>query len=102
MGEHKTRSHMNLWSEEEKEIFRDRYLQHPKNFLLIASYLERKDVSDCVLYYYQTKKNENYKQQLRKSQAKRRRGIPQKNSSNVRGNQDDDDKDDKDEDSSNK
>ncbi|XP_041456607.1 nuclear receptor corepressor 1-like isoform X4 [Lytechinus variegatus] len=102
MNEHKTRIHMNLWTDEEKDIFREKYLQHPKNFLLIASYLERKDISDCVLYYYQTKKNENYKQQLRKSQAKRRRGFPQKNSGNVRGNQDDDDKDnDKDEDSSN-
>ena len=94
---------MNLWTDEEKEIFREKYLQHPKNFNLIASYIERKSISDCVLYYYQTKKNENYKHLLRKTQAKRRRGLQPKNPGNLRGNQDDDDKDnDKDEDSSNK
>ena len=42
MKEHKDNLRMNLWSEEEKEIFRDKYLQHPKNFQLIASFLERK------------------------------------------------------------
>ncbi|XP_064459282.1 nuclear receptor corepressor 1-like isoform X2 [Ornithodoros turicata] len=70
--EYKDRQMQNVWSEQEKEIFREKYLQHPKNFGIIASYLERKSVADCVQYYYLTKKGENYKQLLRKHNVKKR------------------------------
>lgn len=49
-----------------------RYLQHPKNFVVISSYLDRKSVADCVHYYYTSKKTENYKQLLRKSRQRTR------------------------------
>ncbi len=42
MAEYKERSSINIWSEAEKEIFREKYLQHPKNFAWIASFLDRK------------------------------------------------------------
>lgn len=67
--EYKERQLLNVWTTSEKEIFREKYLQHPKNFGLIASYLDRKTVSDCVQYYYLSKKSENYKQLLRKSSS---------------------------------
>ncbi|XP_042217385.1 uncharacterized protein LOC121862983 isoform X2 [Homarus americanus] len=61
ISEYKDHKNINIWTEQEREIFRDKYLQHPKNFVVIASYLERKSVSDCIQYYYSTKKKENYK-----------------------------------------
>ncbi|XP_053562089.1 nuclear receptor corepressor 1 isoform X2 [Bombina bombina] len=69
---YKSRQFMNVWTDHEKEIFKEKFVQHPKNFGLIASYLERKNVADCVLYYYLTKKNENYKALVRRNYGKRR------------------------------
>lgn len=64
---YKERHLLNVWTQPEKDIFKEKFLQHPKNFGLIASYLEKKSVSDCVQYYYLSKKTENYKRLLRKS-----------------------------------
>ncbi|ETE60327.1 Nuclear receptor corepressor 2, partial [Ophiophagus hannah] len=75
MKVYKDRQVMNMWSEQEKETFREKFMQHPKNFGLIASFLDRKTVADCVLYYYLTKKNENYKNLVRRNY--RRRGKNQ-------------------------
>ncbi|XP_051970895.1 nuclear receptor corepressor 1-like isoform X1 [Xyrauchen texanus] len=69
----KSRQFMNVWTEHEKEIFKEKFVQHPKNFGLIASFLERKCVSDCVLYYYLTKKSQNYKTLVRRNFGSRRR-----------------------------
>lgn len=71
-AEYKDRQMHNVWTDQEKEVFREKYLQHPKNFGIIASHLERKSVADCVQYYYLTKKSENYKQLLRKHNVKKR------------------------------
>lgn len=78
--EYKERQNLNVWTNAECEIFKEKYLQHPKNFGVIASYLERKSVQDCVQHYYLTKKTENYKQLLRKSRQRTRssRNNPQK------------------------
>lgn len=73
--EHKELMYLNVWTPVEKEIFREKFLQAPKNFGLIASYLERKSVADCVQYYYSSKKRENYKSLLRKNAKKRTRAL---------------------------
>uniref|UniRef100_A0A8C1QG01 Nuclear receptor corepressor 1 n=1 Tax=Cyprinus carpio TaxID=7962 RepID=A0A8C1QG01_CYPCA len=73
MKVYKSRQFMNVWTEHEKEIFKEKFMQHPKNFGLIASFLERKCVSDCVLYYYLTKKSQNYKTLVRRNFGNRRR-----------------------------
>ncbi|XP_037292583.1 uncharacterized protein LOC115455707 isoform X3 [Manduca sexta] len=70
-AEHKELQLRNVWSQAEREIFREKYLQHPKNFGTIASFLPRKSVRDCVRFYYLSKKAENYKQVLRKPRARR-------------------------------
>lgn len=69
---YKDRKFLNVWTPQEKEVFKEKYLQHPKNFGIIASYLDRKSVADCVQYYYLSKKTENYKQLLRKSRQRTR------------------------------
>lgn len=66
MAEYKVNKNINIWTDHEKDIFREKYLQHPKNFVLIGSYLEKKTVADCIHYYYSTKKKENYKAQVKR------------------------------------
>ncbi|XP_054281476.1 uncharacterized protein LOC128999132 isoform X3 [Macrosteles quadrilineatus] len=71
-AEYKEHQLSNVWTKEEKEIFKEKFLQHPKNFGVIASYLDRKSACDCVQYYYHSKKEENYKRLLRKSRQRTR------------------------------
>merc|ERR1712088_776791 len=73
LREYSERKFVNTWTDSEREIFKEKFLLHPKNFGLIAQSLERKTVSDCVQYYYLSKKTENYKQLLRKSKMGRGR-----------------------------
>lgn len=63
------------WTDSEKQIFKEKYLQAPKNFVLISSFLPQKSVADCVQFYYLNKKDENYKQLLRKQNMKRKRTM---------------------------
>ncbi|XP_043924467.1 nuclear receptor corepressor 2 isoform X3 [Protopterus annectens] len=93
MKVYKERQVMNMWSDQEKEIFRDKFMQHPKNFGLIASCLERKTVSDSVLYYYMSKKNEHYKNLMRRNY--RRRGKNQQQQQMTRCSQEDKDEKEK-------
>ena len=48
MAEYKERQVFNMWTDSEKENFRERFLQHPKNFSYIASFLDRKVRVDFV------------------------------------------------------
>lgn len=63
-ADYKERQLLNVWTKGEIEIFKEKFLQHPKNFGIIASYLDKKNVCDCVQYYYHSKKEENYKRLL--------------------------------------
>ena len=52
---------MNPWTEIEKVLFIDKFLQYPKDFAKIASFLVNKDTSECICFYYDSKKYINYK-----------------------------------------
>jgi len=49
------------WTDLEKCIFLDKFLQFPKNFGKIATFLEHKTAKDCVRFYYDSKKDIDYK-----------------------------------------
>ena len=55
----------NPWTDIEKVIFIDKFLQYPKDFRKIGSYLVNKDTADCICFYYGSKKHINYKALLR-------------------------------------
>ena len=65
----------NPWSDIEKCIFLDRFLQHPKDFRKISSFLKNKSVHDCISFYYDSKQSVPYKRALKEhSKRKKRRG----------------------------
>lgn len=67
------RKHKNIWTEKERKIFKDKFIHNPKDFDFISSFLPGKSVGDCILFYYQTKKKEHYKQLSRRHNFKKRR-----------------------------
>lgn len=62
----------NNWTDVEKIIFLDKFVQYPKNFSRISSFLRRKRTRDCVRLYYDSKHDINYKALLREHQQRRR------------------------------
>ncbi|KAI2512511.1 hypothetical protein MHU86_1964 [Fragilaria crotonensis] len=63
----------NIWTDMEKCIFLDRFLQHPKDFRKIASFLRNKSTRDCVAFYYNSKQSVPYKQALKEFLMRRKR-----------------------------
>ncbi|GLE03722.1 hypothetical protein PINS_up012624 [Pythium insidiosum] len=70
--------YINPWNDMEKCIYVDKFLQYPKNFARIASFLCNKTTGDVIEFYYRTKKVVDYKALLREQQL-RRRGAGSKN-----------------------
>ncbi|CCJ28590.1 unnamed protein product [Pneumocystis jirovecii] len=68
---------IDVWTVEEHELFKQLFIKYPqKNFGLIASNIPNKTISQCVLHYYRTKKQENYKSLVisRNSDKAKRKG----------------------------
>ena len=61
LGDEALRRHVNPWSDLEKCVFVDKFLQYPKNFAKISSFLARKDARECVRFYYDSKKDVDFK-----------------------------------------
>lgn len=66
------RQFSNPWADVEKCIFIDKFLQYPKNFSKISSFLTRKTTSECVEFYYSTKYRVKYKELLHQQAVRRR------------------------------
>lgn len=50
MDEDEERKFINVWTPQEKNIFKEKYLQHPKNFSYIAQFLERKVILGAMYF----------------------------------------------------
>ncbi|KAL1413591.1 DNA-binding protein snt1 [Vanrija albida] len=73
-----------IWTDEERDKFLKRYLMWPKQFGKIAEGLPNKSAGDCVLYYYRTKYDNDYKNLLatrRGANKARRSAVAKKKSS---------------------
>jgi hypothetical protein len=64
------------WTEEEKEIFKEKFAAYPKQFGIIAGSLPHKTPSQCVAYYYlHKKKHIDFRKVITNyAPAKRKRG----------------------------
>jgi hypothetical protein len=63
----------NPWSDVEKLIFLEKFLQYPKEFWKIAKYLKNKSTNDVVSFYYNTKHQMDYKNYLKQHMGIRAR-----------------------------
>lgn len=63
----------NIWTDMEKCIFLDRFLQFPKDFRRIASFLRNKTTMDCIAFYYDSKQTVPYKGALKEHILRRKK-----------------------------
>lgn len=61
------------WSPEERQTFMLKFIEHPKDFATIASYLPHRSVADCVVFFYKNQKLDEFANVRRKQQLKKRR-----------------------------
>ena len=66
------RRYSRVWTDMEKVIFVDKFIQYPKNFSKIASFLTNRTVQDCIRFYYDSKAAIPYKSLLRESENRKR------------------------------
>ncbi|WVQ82410.1 hypothetical protein IAT38_004538 [Cryptococcus sp. DSM 104549] len=74
-----------IWTTEERATFVKRYLAYPKQFGKIAEGIPNKTASNCVLYYYRTKKEMDYKSLLasKRGGGKRKLALTNKGKSSA-------------------
>eukprot|EP01038_Epipyxis_sp_PR26KG_P007980 gene7980-10821_t len=61
-----------IWSDMEKAIFVDKFLQYPKNFHKIASFLSNRTTKDCIKFYYDSKSTIEFKNLLKEFDNRRK------------------------------
>jgi hypothetical protein len=65
-------SFTNIWTDLEKAIFVDKFLQYPKNFHKISSFLSNRTTKDCIKFYYDSKSTIEFKSLLKEFDNRRR------------------------------
>jgi nuclear receptor co-repressor 1 len=60
------------WSDIEKCIFVDKFMQYPKNFSKIAAYLTHRSTGDCIKFYYDSKAVIPFKALLKEADNRRK------------------------------
>ncbi|OCB84914.1 hypothetical protein A7U60_g8136 [Sanghuangporus baumii] len=64
------------WTPEEEAIFYEKYAENPKQFGIIADFLQHKTSHQCVLYYYIHKKRlTDFRNAVNAGSGKRRKGV---------------------------
>ncbi|KAG1753622.1 uncharacterized protein EDB91DRAFT_1242605 [Suillus paluster] len=66
-------SALDLWTEEERLVFKEKYAAHPKQFGLISQHLPNKTAAQCVTYYYLHKPHIDFRKAIAQYGAGRRR-----------------------------
>lgn len=61
-----------VWTDMEKCIFIDKFLQFPKNFYKISTFLTNRSTKDCIKFYYDSKATIPFKSLLREYENRRR------------------------------
>ncbi|GJJ14981.1 hypothetical protein Clacol_009251 [Clathrus columnatus] len=68
-------STLGRWTEEEKDLFLEKYGAYPKQFDVIATFLPGKTAAQCTLFYYLHKKELiDFRAAIKKYGSKRKRG----------------------------
>lgn len=60
------------WSDIEKAIFIDKFLQYPKNFHKISTFLKNRTTKDCIKFYYDSKSTIEFKLLLKEFDNRRK------------------------------
>jgi len=63
------------WTETEKKIFHEKFASFGKNFKRIATHIDGRTTSDCVVYYYQRQKTDDGFKGRRRALAKKKRAY---------------------------
>uniref|UniRef100_A0A7N0TLZ5 SANT domain-containing protein n=1 Tax=Kalanchoe fedtschenkoi TaxID=63787 RepID=A0A7N0TLZ5_KALFE len=66
----KERSMINVWTSEERDIFRDKLASLGKDFRNIASFLDYKTTADCVEFYYKNHKSGSFANTVEKQERR--------------------------------
>ena len=62
-----------MWDKEEKDIFLEKFMQYPKDFRKIATFLPHRTTADCVMFFYKNQKGDEFSLVRRKQLLKKRR-----------------------------
>ena len=78
----------NPWSNSEKLIYLAKFLEYPKEFWKIATYLTNKTTNDCISFYYKIKKRIDLKALLKKQTGLRQGYRAHRNKDTAEAHQD--------------